>query len=434
MIRQTTEKLKQKRKLLLVLPLIIGVFGTFTCWALGLGTGVEQKTEQQSGINTELPQARLEQRPEDKLSLYNQAQKDSLAKHQSSGLDPFASSDSLLPGHGDGAAMASSNESYSAAGSPGSNTLYADRNEQKVRDRLARLEEALGAEQPDYSPGGQVSATSDPSTASDMDKLEQMMERINSSGESDAEVQGLNELMEKVLDVQYPERARQKLLEKSRENKGRAYSVTPKRDKAEIKLMPPLTTKDRARLVDSGEVLVYEPLGDQGAFYKLRGTTVPDEQTALPAVIHETQTLLSGSTVKLRLSEDIVINGKLIPSGTFVFGTCAINGERLQIEVPAIRYGKHLLPVALKVFDLDGLDGIRVPGALGRDAAKDGAGQMVSGMQLMSLDPSLYAQAASTGVEVAKGLLSKKAKLIRVTVKAGYPVLLMDEKSLQDLK
>jgi len=47
---------------------------------------------------------------------------------------------------------------------------------------------------------------------------------------------------------------------------------------------------------------------------------------------------------------------------------------------------------------------------------------------LTSLDPSWSAQAASAGVEAAKTLFSKKVRLIKVTVKAGYQVLLKDEK------
>jgi hypothetical protein len=50
---------------------------------------------------------------------------------------------------------------------------------------------------------------------------------------------------------------------------------------------------------------------------------------------------------------------------------------------------------------------------------------------LTSLDPSWGAQAASAGIEAAKTLFSKKVKLIKVTVKAGYQVLLRDEKQKQ---
>ena len=133
----------------------------------------------------------------------------------------------------------------------------------------------------------------------------------------------------------------------------------------------------------------------------------------------------------MRLSEDIFISGTLIPAGNFVYGVCSINGERLKIDINSVRYGKRLYPVALGVYDLDALEGIRIPGAITRDAVKDGSDRALQSVQLMSLDPSIGAQAASAGVEMTKGLLSKKAKLIRVTVKAGYPILLVDEKSKQ---
>jgi hypothetical protein len=48
-----------------------------------------------------------------------------------------------------------------------------------------------------------------------------------------------------------------------------------------------------------------------------------------------------------------------------------------------------------------------------------------------SLDDSWGSQAAGAGIEAAKSLLSKKVKLIKVVVKAGYQVLLRDEKQKQ---
>jgi conjugative transposon TraM protein len=143
-------------------------------------------------------------------------------------------------------------------------------------------------------------------------------------------------------------------------------------------------------------------------------------------VIHDTQELVDGATVKMRLVDAVTIQGRNISAGQFLFGTCAINGERLTIEINSVRDGNALLPVALSVFDLDGLEGIYIPGAITRDAAKQASGNALQNVQLMSLDPSIGAQAAAAGVEAAKGLLGKKAKLIKVTVKAGYQILLKD--------
>ena len=64
--------------------------------------------------------------------------------------------------------------------------------------------------------------------------------------------------------------------------------------------------------------------------------------------------------------------------------------------------------------------------------AKATADRSVQTLGVTSLDDSWGAQAAGVGIEAAKTLLSKKAKLIKVVVKAGYQVLLHDEQQKQN--
>lgn len=135
---------------------------------------------------------------------------------------------------------------------------------------------------------------------------------------------------------------------------------------------------------------------------------------AIAATIHQTQTLTAGSTVKLRLRNDIYLNGILIPKGNFVFGLASVEHERLLIDVPCIRYKNHLLPVSLKVYDMDDLVGIYVPGSISKDAVKSSADQSLQSIKMMVLDPSLKAQAASAGVQTVKGLLSKRSNRLRL--------------------
>jgi conjugative transposon TraM protein len=144
-------------------------------------------------------------------------------------------------------------------------------------------------------------------------------------------------------------------------------------------------------------------------------------------VIHETQTVVNGSTVKLRLVKDIFINGVLIPKDNFLFGTASLNGERLNIKISSIRFHNSLFPVELSVYDMDGISGIYIPGAITRDVAKQSADRATQGLGLTTLDPSIGAQAANAGIEAARSLVSKKVKLIKVTLKAAYQVLLKDE-------
>ena len=144
------------------------------------------------------------------------------------------------------------------------------------------------------------------------------------------------------------------------------------------------------------------------------------------AVISETQTLTSGSTVKLTLSNDVTIQNANLPSGTTVFGTASLSNERLKIAISSIRFQNALLPVSLSVYDMDGQEGIYIPGSVGRTVAKESANKAIDNMDATIVDPSIGAQAASAGIEAAKTLVGKKVKLIKVTVRSGYKVLLKD--------
>jgi conjugative transposon TraM protein len=137
--------------------------------------------------------------------------------------------------------------------------------------------------------------------------------------------------------------------------------------------------------------------------------------------------LVNGAVVKLRLLNDLYINGSLIPKGNFVFGIASLNGERLEVEINSIRYNQSLYPVKLEVYDIDGLPGIYIPGAITRDVAKQSVDNTLQLMELSTMDPSLKAQATAAGIGAAKTLLSKKVKQVKVMVKAGYKVLLRDK-------
>jgi len=148
-------------------------------------------------------------------------------------------------------------------------------------------------------------------------------------------------------------------------------------------------------------------------------------------VVQESQTIVSGSVIKLRLLSDININGNIIPKNNFVFGIAKLNGERLAIEINSISYNNSIYPVDLEVYDLDGLAGIYVPGAITRDVVRQSANGSIQSIGISTLDPSLGAQAATAGIDAAKNLLSKKIKTVKVNVKAGYRVLLKDDNQIQ---
>ena len=130
----------------------------------------------------------------------------------------------------------------------------------------------------------------------------------------------------------------------------------------------------------------------------------------------------------MRLLKDVFVNGSKIPAGSFVYGTAEIVQERLKVFVSSIQFEKNLFPVSLNVYDMDGLEGIYIPGSTAREVVKQAGEQSVQSLGIVNMDPSLKAQAAAAGIGVAKSLLSKKVKQLRVTVKSNYMVLLKDAK------
>ncbi|WP_298940235.1 conjugative transposon protein TraM [uncultured Dysgonomonas sp.] len=425
-MEKQASQFEKRRKMLLVMPLIALPFITLIFWAMGGGKEVAV-AQQQQGINKELPGAQLEDESLDKMSLYSRLEPDTTVKSTADSIHEGFTADEI-PGYSVGDPYGGL-AAYSSSG-------YNDPNESRVRGRLAELERLM-QQQNDLNAG---SSSALPEEEHSMARLEQMMARMNGQEEADPELQALNGMLDKIINIQNPDHMREKLREQSLEHRGAVFAVSrlPRKNTVPYlqKPAPDSMLYDEALFqpteysTDKGTVEVLQ-MKTHNSFYGIDAKKEKNstELTAIPAVIHETQTLVSGSNLKMRLTEDIYVNGILIPTGSFLSGKCTLNGERLQVTVDGIRYQNYLLPVKLQAFDLDGMAGIRIPGAISRDAAKDGTDRAIQSMQFMSLDPSIATQAAGAGVEAVKGLLSKKAKLVKVTVKAGHPVLLFDEQS-----
>ncbi len=400
---------------MLVLP-----FMTFLLWSIGLLGSTSAKAQNiaaQHGFNMHLPDAKLkEEKHADKLTFYEEADKDSAKYKEAVKNDPFFGLKGMdTPRHAFIKTDGFPKPDYDP--SPLGSGYYRDANEEKVTKKLSELNEALNksaesgqAKQAGYKQHSTEHAQPDNNEA--IERLENMVQAMNKKDTgSDPEMQQLNTVMDKILQAQHPEIVKEKLQQQSEKHKQDVFPVVLNSE------------ADNASALQAKDTVT--TLQQPNAFYSLEDNPRQAEtQNIIQAVVQETQTLVSGSTVKLRLVNDVYINGILVPKDNFVFGTASLNGERLHIAISSIRYGENILPVALAVYDLDGMPGLFIPGAISRDVAKQSADASIQGLGLTTLDPSFGAQAASAGIEAAKSFISKKVKLVRVTVKAGYQVLL----------
>lgn len=424
----TSPQFLRKRKFFMALPLLCLPFMTLMFWALGGGAGTAT-AQGQKGINATLPDAQLKEGdPLDKMAYYDQAAQDSAELSEQRKNDPFYHSSDFEAAFNTPFSHDSTDDPFRSYGGLSTRTsAFNDANEQRVYSKLDQLNAAIAQnqaiatpayeEQPPYYNRGNNNGVS----SADVDRLEQMMQTMTQRSEPDPEMQQLNGMLEKIIEVQNPGLVQEKLKKASEQRRGFVYAVNSS------KVPDSVSTLGRKRLATRLN-------GGNNGFFSFDNASgdIPDGQNSVQAVIHENQTLVNGSTVKLRLTNDIYINGTLIPRETFVFGLASLNGERLNIKISNIRYKSNLFPVDLSVFDIDGLDGIYIPGAISREVAKESADRGLQNIGFNTIDPSIGMQAAGVGIEAAKTLFSKKAKLVRVTVKAGYQVLLRDEKQKQE--
>lgn len=413
----STKYLKQ-RKFLIALPLLTLPFITLMFWAFGGGKGsnLMAQTTMQHGLNLKLPDAKLKnEKALNKLSFYEQAALDSAKTKEAEKLDPYwnkASTDSnssILP--------------FGTAGKPLSSDYGLDANKMKVYDKLDELKKALDKSQQTsaYSsqPNEHEYSLKSFSSSNDVDRLQVMMQKMKQDRAEDPEITQLNNMLDKIMAIQNPDQT--KSTDKTSTEK--TLSVKTKKQKADILLLKGNNNKGNSSDTNIAKA-------STNGFYSVTDndfTTDSNYSNSIEAIIPETQTIVAGATVKLALSNDVTINDVALPSGTFVYGTASLTNERLKIEINSIRFQNSILPVSLSVYDMDGQEGIYIPGSINRTVAKESANNAVGGMNATTIDPSIGAQAASAGIEAAKSLFSKKIKLVKMTIRGGYKVLLKDD-------
>lgn len=424
-IKSIIEKCNRRRLvlaiLLLIAPLLAAIF-----WVFGGGKGTAARTEdsEMAGLNPDLPKAHFnDDEAWDKLSLYEKAKRDSMRFNEAKRNDPYFRLD-LFEVADD--TLSEIHESGRINSSLGKKDHTIDASEKILRVKLNQLNDHIRNVEDGASSGAGLPIRDKAGRANqDVAQLESMMEMMHGDMSSDPEMKEINDVLGKILDIQHPERVKQRTkdLKKSRVS----YAAEPFQKDDVISLISN-TVDTVTDPIDINAI----PLN--GFFGIANENSYSQLHNSIAARVYDDQTLVSGSFAKLIIEQDVEVNGIVIPQNEFAYGVCSLNGERLTIEVNSLRRGNSILPVSLTAYDLDGIEGIYVPGAMARDAAKQTSDQTLQSLQLGTLDPSLEVQAANAGLEAAKGLLSKKSKMIRVTIKAGHRVLLRDVNTNQNIK
>ncbi|MEJ2881504.1 conjugative transposon protein TraM [Pedobacter sp. GR22-6] len=340
----------ERRRMLLLLPLLIVPLLAFSFHLLGGGSGTaDQENSSAKGINTVLPDAQFKnESPVDKMDIYNQADKQ---KSDSGGLSGIA--DKL---------------GFSITDDPQT---------AQINEKLAAINREINAPyvapKPRLETFNSTSGT-DHNMSRDVAKLEALMKSMKSETE-EPEMAQLSGILQQIQEIQNP-----KLVS----------TAAPEKE-----------------------------------------VVIPDSLfKAIPAAIANSQKVVQGSVVELRLLDTLAVSGQVIPKGHPVFGIAEFSNQRLNLVIRNIRLGTSIIPVNLTVFDKrDAMSGINAPEALLQEAISGGTSGALSNIGLTGFD--LTTQVAGAGISAAKSLLSKKIRRLKQKLTAGYPVLLRDNTKKQ---
>ena len=126
--------------------------------------------------------------------------------------------------------------------------------------------------------------------------------------------------------------------------------------------------------------------------------------------------------VRIRLLDDYVADGVVIPANTHLTAVCRI-GERLELSVRSVQLNGVIVPLSLEAYDMDGMPGIYCPETVSSRNADRASKDAISaaGSVIGGFVGSLANTIVRTGANLARNAAGKTS----VSVVSGYEFFLV---------
>lgn len=179
-------------------------------------------------------------------------------------------------------------------------------------------------------------------------------------------------------------------------------------------------------------------IAENGKRTRRQQASMPSSNTLFKACIHGDQTVVTGSTVRMRMMEDAVVCGMKIPANTLFYGVATLGANRLEVVVNNLKVGNTISPVSFVIFDNDAMEGLNLPNNMKAQAAKrmqQGLVQNID-MPLASIGTmtSEITSAVNATTQIAKQILNMKLSQVKVHLKSNYQMYIQEETKESKLK
>jgi hypothetical protein len=316
---------KEKRKVLLILPLFVFPFLALTFNALGGGKGLDESNnyQAQKGINTNLPDASFKGiSPQDKLAFYEQSKQDSLRTKETNGLTSVVE----------------------RLGFPGQKE---DPRANQINLKLEKFNAELNRPEPQPTVSGNISYKSESSIKNDVDRLEALMKAMQSGKTEDPEMRELSSMLDKIITIQNPGKVQENFKQQVLSTPDSAFKATRAAVEGNQKIKQGGLVK--LKLLDS---------------IRIKGVLIPQNQLVYGVGSITNQRLLVTIT-------NIRLGSSIIPVNLSVFsldGLIGINAPEAELSGAAANGASDVLQ-GTQFLTMDQSFGIQAAGA-GIDAAK----------------------------------------------------------------
>ena len=402
----------------------LGLLFALSMWFIFAPSG-KDKTAAEQGLNDSIPQATTEKLTENKLKAYelgDKSRQDEQTREEMGRLSDYFDSNTAP----------SESERAEAAASTA-----------KIESSMHRYEENNRLLNSFYAPDPNEQERE--ALRSELDNLKKELAAKNEN--EDAEEKRQLALMEKSYQMAA------KYLPQSSSTTNAAHAFTPAKEKGTLETsatkqasstssLPVMEVlAERKQVVSSlnqpmSDVYFMEEYGKKArnmGFHSLTSTAVPTVRNTLKVVVDRTTVLKEGDNVVLRLLESAKVQGLHIPRQSRLIARAKIEGNRLHLLVKSIEVKGRIIAVKLSAYDTDGQEGVFIPGSEDVNALKEvganiGGSMGTSFTFASSAKDQIISEAARGVMQGASQLLQKKLRTVKVTLKGGYRLFLVQTK------
>lgn len=208
-------------------------------------------------------------------------------------------------------------------------------------------------------------------------------------------------------------------------------------EEKEAQRIKEIEAKERRRIQDSiakaNAPLEVTKAGAADEEYFHTVTTADQDPHLIKARVDQLVKVKDGSRLRLRLSEDVEIEGEILKKGSYLYATVSgFSAQRVKARVNSVLLGGQIRRISLSVYDLDCMEGFYVPSSSFRDLAKEvGAGAMQMSVNMNSGDgeqsmESIAMQSLQQAFSSVTNAISGSIRQNKAKIKFNTEVYLVD--------